>query len=90
VVPALPALALIPIVATIPFAFDFGLGYHGGAEAWSTGHPEPRPGTGAAAAATAATLARLGCLAWRAGDIREARPGELIYFLLKNDRQIGA
>jgi len=38
--PAAAALALIPIVVTIPYTFDFGLAYRGGAEAWATGHPE--------------------------------------------------
>ncbi len=38
--PAAAALALIPIAVSIRYTADFGLAYHGGVEAWASGHPE--------------------------------------------------
>jgi glycosyl transferase family 87 len=38
--PLIAALALIPLVVSIRYTADFGLAYHGGAEAWASGHPE--------------------------------------------------
>jgi hypothetical protein len=38
--PLAAALALIPFAVTIRYTADFGLAYHGGIEAWATGHPE--------------------------------------------------
>jgi hypothetical protein len=34
------ALALIPFAVSIRYTADFGLAYHGGLEAWASGHPE--------------------------------------------------
>jgi hypothetical protein len=34
------ALVLIPFAVAIRYTADFGLAYHGGAEAWASGHPE--------------------------------------------------
>lgn len=44
-VPAVPALALVAVAATLHYTAqygtaDFGLAYQGGAEAWRSGHPE--------------------------------------------------
>jgi hypothetical protein len=38
--PVVAALLLIPFVVSIRFTADFGLAYHGGSEAWASGHPE--------------------------------------------------
>jgi glycosyl transferase family 87 len=38
--PLVPALALIPVAVSIRYTADFGLAYHGGVEAWASGHPE--------------------------------------------------
>lgn len=40
VAPLVAALVLIPLVVSIRYTADFGLAYHGGAEAWASGHPE--------------------------------------------------
>jgi hypothetical protein len=38
--PLVAALVLIPFAVSIRYTADFGLAYHGGAEAWTSGHPE--------------------------------------------------
>lgn len=38
--PLAAALVLIPFVVSIHYTADFGLAYHGGVEAWASGHPE--------------------------------------------------
>jgi Glycosyltransferase family 87 len=38
--PAAAPLALIPVALSIRYTADFGLAYHGGVEAWASGHPE--------------------------------------------------
>lgn len=38
--PLAAALVLIPFVVSIRYTADFGLAYHGGVEAWASGHPE--------------------------------------------------
>ncbi|MFI5283484.1 MAG: glycosyltransferase family 87 protein [Candidatus Dormibacterales bacterium] len=38
--PLIAALVPVPFALTIRYTADFGLAYHGGLEAWSSGHPE--------------------------------------------------
>lgn len=38
--PLAAALLLLPFVVAIRYTADFGLAYHGGVEAWASGHPE--------------------------------------------------
>jgi Glycosyltransferase family 87 len=40
IAPLVAASAAIPLAASVAYTFDFGLAYHGGVEAWATGHPE--------------------------------------------------
>jgi hypothetical protein len=40
IAPLVAALVLIPFVISIRYTADFGLAYHGGAEAWASGHPD--------------------------------------------------
>ena len=38
--PIAAAAGLIPFAVSIHYTADFGLAYHGGLEAWASGHPE--------------------------------------------------
>src|ERR1700682_3193078 len=40
VAPLAAAATLIPFAVSIHYTADFGLAYHGGLEAWASGHPE--------------------------------------------------
>jgi hypothetical protein len=39
--PVVAALALVPLAVRVHYPMDFGLAYHAGLLAWSSGHPEP-------------------------------------------------
>jgi Glycosyltransferase family 87 len=39
--PVAAALALVPLAVRVHYPMDFGLAYHAGLLAWSSGHPEP-------------------------------------------------